>query len=172
MYDDDDIRNEFVDNLRRQLQSDPANKELTLPGLLCDTQIMDMCERKQMITPYVPSTVEAPGIISYGVTSCGYDARLAPEYKVFNNTHADVVVDPKRFDARAFTSLEGDSCIIPPGGFILGRTTEYFRIPHDVLVICVGRSTYARCFTGDTQVALADGTSASFTDLVLKARAG
>ena len=162
----------FVDNLRRKLQTEDGTSDLTFPGLLCDTQINHLCETAGMISPYEPVSVKTPGVISYGTTSCGYDARLAPEYKVFTNTHADVVVDPKHFDPRAFTALEGDSCIIPPGGFILGRTVEYFNIPKDVLVICVGRSTYARCFTGDTQVAMADGTTASFTDLVLRARAG
>lgn len=166
------LRAELVDKLRTQLLTTGPDDEIMLPGLLSDAQINHLCDTAGMIEPHCPTSVTTPGVISYGTTSCGYDARLAPEYKVFNNTHADVVVDPKRFDPRAFTNLEGDSCIIPPGGFILGRTVEYFRIPKDVLVICVGRSTYARCFTGDTPVAMADGTTASFTDLVLRARAG
>jgi dCTP deaminase len=83
-------------------------------------------------------------VISYGVSSFGYDVRVADEYKVFTDVYS-VVVDPKQFDARSFVDVKADWCIIPPRSFALARTLEYFRIPNDVLVICVGKSTYARC---------------------------
>lgn len=84
------------------------------------------------------------GVISYGLSSYGYDIRVAPEFKVFTNVH-NVVVDPKKFDDRSFVDIDEKECIIPPNSFALARTMEYFRIPRDVLVICLGKSTYARC---------------------------
>jgi dCTP deaminase len=83
-------------------------------------------------------------IISYGTSSYGYDVRCAPEFKVFTNVHS-TTVDPKKFDDKSFVNIEGDSCIIPPNSFALARTVEYFRIPRDILVVCLGKSTYARC---------------------------
>lgn len=83
-------------------------------------------------------------IISYGTSSYGYDVRCAPEFKVFTNVHSSVV-DPKNFDDKSFVDMVGDSCIIPPNSFALARTIEYFRIPRDILVVCLGKSTYARC---------------------------
>ena len=83
-------------------------------------------------------------IISYGTSSYGYDIRCAPEFKVFTNMHS-AVVDPKNFDSSAFIDMPGDSCVIPPNSFALARSLEYFRIPRDILVICLGKSTYARC---------------------------
>lgn len=83
-------------------------------------------------------------IISYGVSSYGYDVRCAREFKVFTNIN-NTIVDPKAFDPSTFVEIEGDSCIIPPNSFALARTVEYFRIPRDVLVVCLGKSTYARC---------------------------
>ena len=83
-------------------------------------------------------------IISYGTSSYGYDVRCAPEFKVFTNVHS-AVVDPKNFDDKSFVDMKGDSCIIPPNSFALARTIEYFRIPRDILVVCLGKSTYARC---------------------------
>ncbi len=83
-------------------------------------------------------------IISYGTSSYGYDIRCAPEFKVFTNIHS-TVVDPKNFDEKSFVDFHGDSCIIPPNSFALARTVEYFRIPRNVLTICLGKSTYARC---------------------------
>jgi len=88
---------------------------------------------------------EGRKLVSYGITSYGYDARLAPEFKVFTNVNPIIVVDPKNFNAEAFIEKEGDSCIIPPHSFILGRTVEKFHIPRDVVSICIGKSTYARC---------------------------
>jgi dCTP deaminase len=83
-------------------------------------------------------------IISYGTSSYGYDVRCADEFKVFTNVHS-AVVDPKNFDDKSFVDMKGDSCIIPPNSFALARTVEYFRIPRDILVVCLGKSTYARC---------------------------
>lgn len=84
------------------------------------------------------------GVISYGLSSYGYDARVAPEFKIFTNVDSSVV-DPKQFDPKSFVDRETDVCIIPPNSFALARTVEYFRVPEDVLVICLGKSTYARC---------------------------
>ena len=83
-------------------------------------------------------------IISYGTSSYGYDIRCAPEFKVFTNMHS-AVIDPKNFDSGAFMDMPGDSCVIPPNSFALARSLEYFRIPRDILVVCLGKSTYARC---------------------------
>ena len=96
-----------------------------------------------MIEPFVESQTRA-GVVSYGVSSYGYDIRVADEFKVFTNINS-TVVDPKNFDARSFVDMKTDVCIIPPNSFALARTVEYFRIPRDVLTICVGKSTYARC---------------------------
>jgi dCTP deaminase len=102
-----------------------------------------MSQEHGMIEPFEPAQVRE-GVISYGVSSFGYDIRVADEYKVFTDVFS-VVVDPKNFDARSFVDVKGDHCIIPPRSFALARTLEYFRIPSDVLVVCVGKSTYARC---------------------------
>ncbi len=96
-----------------------------------------------MIEPFEDRQVR-DGCISYGLSSYGYDIRVAPEFKVFTNVH-NVVVDPKNFDDRSFVDVNATECIIPPNSFALARTLEYFRIPRDTLVICVGKSTYARC---------------------------
>ncbi len=84
------------------------------------------------------------GAISYGVSSYGYDMRVAPEFRIFTNV-LSVIVDPKNFDARSFVEFDGDVCIVPPNSFALARSVEYFRIPRNVLTICLGKSTYARC---------------------------
>jgi dCTP deaminase len=102
-----------------------------------------MAEDHGMIEPFEPGQVRQ-GTISYGVSSYGYDIRVAPEFKVFTNVH-NVVVDPKDFDDRSFVDVHTDTCIIPPNSFALARTLEFFRIPRDILVLCVGKSTYARC---------------------------
>ena len=96
-----------------------------------------------MIEPFHPGQVK-DGNISYGLSSYGYDIRVAPEFKVFHNVH-NVVVDPKEFDDRSFVDVNADECIIPPNSFALARTEEYFRVPRDVLVVCLGKSTDARC---------------------------
>lgn len=108
-----------------------------------DRWIRRMAEEHGMIEPYAAEQVRE-GVISYGVSSFGYDVRVADEYKVFTDVFS-VVVDPKAFDPRSFVDIRGDHCIIPPRSFALARTLEYFRIPKDVLVVCVGKSTYARC---------------------------
>ena len=108
-----------------------------------DRWIRRMAQDHGMIEPYEAAQVRE-GVISYGVSSFGYDIRVADEYKVFTDVFS-VVVDPKAFDPRSFVDMKGDHCIIPPRSFALARTLEYFRIPADVLVVCVGKSTYARC---------------------------
>lgn len=112
-----------------------------------DKWIRRMAETTGMIEPFEPGQIrerEGKKIISYGTSSYGYDIRCAPEFKVFTNIHS-TVVDPKNFDARSFVDVKADVCIIPPNSFALSRTIEYFRIPRDVLTVCVGKSTYARC---------------------------
>ena len=96
-----------------------------------------------MIEPFEDRQVR-DGVISYGLSSYGYDIRVADEFKVFTNINS-TVVDPKNFDSRSFVDIKADVCIIPPNSFALAKTVEYFRIPRDVLTICVGKSTYARC---------------------------
>ena len=112
-------------------------------GVLPDTWIREMAETKNMIEPYHDG-LKRDGVISYGCSSYGYDARVAPEFRVFTNVDS-VTVDPKAFSDQSFVERDTDVCIIPPNSFALARTVEYFRIPRDVLVICLGKSTYARC---------------------------
>ena len=113
-----------------------------------DKWIRRMAEEHGMIEPYEPGQVrqaaDGQKIVSYGTSSYGYDIRCAPEFKVFTNIYS-TVVDPKNFDERSFVDIESDVCIIPPNSFALARTMEYFRIPRNVLTICLGKSTYARC---------------------------
>jgi dCTP deaminase len=111
--------------------------------LMPDRWIRDMAVSRGMIEPFVDRQTRA-GVISYGLSSYGYDARLAPEFRIFTNVDS-VVVDPKDFKAASFVEREGETCVIPPNSFALSRTVEYFRIPRDILVICLGKSTYARC---------------------------
>jgi len=108
-----------------------------------DKWIRRMCEEHRMIEPFERGQVRE-GVISYGLSSYGYDIRVSREFKVFTNVH-NAIVDPKRFDAKSFVDFTVDECIIPPNSFALARTEEYFRIPRGVLAICVGKSTYARC---------------------------
>jgi dCTP deaminase len=96
-----------------------------------------------MIEPFEDRQVRK-GVISYGLSSYGYDIRVADEFKVFTNIN-NMVVDPKNFDDRSFVDMKTEVCIIPPNSFALAKTVEYFRIPRDVLTVCVGKSTYARC---------------------------
>jgi deoxycytidine triphosphate deaminase len=120
-----------------------------------------------MIEPFAAEQVRfADGhkIISYGTSSYGYDVRCASEFKIFTNINT-TIVDPKKFDEKSFVDLASEVCIIPPNSFALARTVEYFRIPRNVLTICCGKSTYARCFRGDTRVALADGTAATLEEM-------
>ena len=108
-----------------------------------------MAREHGMIEPFVEGQMretdaEGRRAISFGVSSYGYDMRVAPEFKIFTNV-LSAVVDPKAFDSRSFVEFEGDVCIVPPNSFALARSVEYFRIPRNVLTICVGKSTYARC---------------------------
>jgi dCTP deaminase len=112
-------------------------------AILSDRWIRRMAKEKGMIEPFVDSQ-KRDGIISYGLSSYGYDARVGTDFKIFTNVDS-AVVDPKNFAANSFVDRSSDVCIIPPNSFALARTVEYFRIPRDVLVICVGKSTYARC---------------------------
>lgn len=136
----------------------------------CDKWIRRMAQEQGMIEPFEAGQVRE-GVISYGLSSYGYDIRVAPEFKVFTNVY-HVVVDPKDFDDRSFVDINADHCIIPPNSFALARTVEYFRIPRDVLVICLGKSTYARCFSGDTRVALVDGSSPTFEEMAERHEGG
>ena len=107
-----------------------------------------MAKERAMIEPFEDGLVRrnAAGgsVISYGLSSYGYDLRVADEFKVFTNVHS-AVVDPKAFDEKSFVDMRGESCLVPPNSFALARSVEYFRIPRDVLTLCVGKSTYARC---------------------------
>jgi dCTP deaminase len=102
-----------------------------------------MALEHRMIEPFSAKQVRE-GVISYGLSSYGYDVRIADEFKIFTNINS-TMVDPKNFDPRSFVDVKGEVCIIPPNSFALARTVEYFRIPRSVLTICVGKSTYARC---------------------------
>ena len=116
-------------------------------SLKSDRWIIDMALTHGMIEPFEAKQVRQTGdkrIISYGVSSYGYDVRCASEFKIFTNINS-AVVDPKAFDENSFVNVKSDVCIIPPNSFALARTIEYFRIPRDVLTICLGKSTYARC---------------------------
>ena len=108
-----------------------------------DKWIRKMSREHGMIEPFVDSQVSA-GIVSYGLSSYGYDIRVADEFKIFTNIN-NTVIDPKSFDPRSFVDIKAEVCIVPPNSFALARTIEYFRIPRDVLTICLGKSTYARC---------------------------
>lgn len=108
-----------------------------------DRWIRRMVEEHKMIDPFQADQCR-DGVISYGVSSYGYDMRVANEFRIFTNVHSPIV-DPKKFDDRSFVEFKGDICIIPPNSFALARSVEYFRIPRNVLTICVGKSTYARC---------------------------
>jgi dCTP deaminase len=133
-----------------------------------DNWIRRMAREQRMIEPFEPVQVRlgADGhkIVSYGTSSYGYDVRCADEFKIFTNINS-TIVDPKAFDEKSFVDYRGAVCIIPPNSFALARTIEYFRIPRNVLVATLGKSTYARCFRGDTRVALVDGTSASLEEM-------
>jgi dCTP deaminase len=108
-----------------------------------DTWITRMAREHNMIEPFVDDQVRQ-GVISYGVSSYGYDVRVGDDFKVFTNVY-NTVVDPKNFDPKSFVDIKADVCIIPPNSFALASTIEYFRIPRDILTVCLGKSTYARC---------------------------
>lgn len=108
-----------------------------------DRWIREQSEKNDMISPFVEKQ-NRDGVISYGVSSYGYDARVSDDFKIFTNVDS-ATVDPKDFSQKGFVDRKTDVCIIPPNSFVLARTVEYFKIPRDVLVVCVGKSTYARC---------------------------
>lgn len=112
-------------------------------AIMSDTWIRKMANEQKMIEPFVEAQ-KREGVISYGVSSYGYDARVSDEFKIFTNVDS-AIVDPKSFSEKGFVTRKQDVCIIPPNSFVLASTVEYFRIPRDVLVVCVGKSTYARC---------------------------
>jgi dCTP deaminase len=112
-------------------------------GIKADRWIKRMAIEHGMIEPFVERQARE-GVVSYGVSSYGYDIRVADEFKVFTNIY-NTVVDPKNFDSKSFVDIKADVCTIPPNSFALARTIEYFRIPRDILTICLGKSTYARC---------------------------
>ena len=114
-----------------------------LPGLLADHQIRDLAQKRGMIEPFVEKQTRE-GVISYGLSSFGYDARCSEDFKIFTNVD-NALVDPKNFSSQSFVDRKSDICVIPPNSFVLTHTVEYFKIPEDVLVICLGKSTYARC---------------------------
>lgn len=116
-------------------------------SILNDLKIIERCKNDGMISPFLENQVREINnekVISYGVSSYGYDARVAREFKIFTNINSSII-DPKNFQTQSFVDTETDVCIIPPNSFALARTVEYFKIPKDILVVCVGKSTYARC---------------------------
>ena len=112
-----------------------------------DNWIIEQAEKNQLIKPFEKEQireVDNKKVISYGVSSYGYDVRCANEFKIFTNTFSSVV-DPKNFDEKSFVDIQDSECIIPPNSFVLARTVEYFKIPRSILTLCLGKSTYARC---------------------------
>jgi deoxycytidine triphosphate deaminase len=139
-----------------------------------DHWIRRMAEQQKMIEPFAAEQVRyADGhkIVSYGTSSYGYDVRCSREFKIFTNINS-TIVDPKAFDEKSFVDVSADVCIIPPNSFALARTVEYFRIPRSTLVVCLGKSTYARCFSGDTRVALVDGTAPTLEEMARRHESG
>jgi deoxycytidine triphosphate deaminase len=139
-----------------------------------DRWIREMAAEQGMIEPFSAQQVRvADGhkIVSYGTSSYGYDVRCAEDFKIFTNINS-TIVDPKAFDEKSFVDFKGPVCIIPPNSFALASTVEYFRIPRSVLTICLGKSTYARCFRGDTRVALVDGTSPTLEEMARRHNSG
>lgn len=119
-----------------------------MPGIQSDIWITRMAQEHGMIEPFeahqISSAADGSRVVSYGTSSYGYDVRCADEFKIFTNINSEII-DPKKFTKQSFVDLQSDVCIVPPNSFALARTVEYFRIPRDVLVICLGKSTYARC---------------------------
>ena len=114
-----------------------------MAGIKSDRWIRQMALEHGMIEPFEDRQVRE-GVVSYGLSSYGYDIRVADEFKIFTNIN-NTVIDPKNFDPRSFVDIRADVCIVPPNSFALARTIEYFRIPRDILTVCLGKSTYARC---------------------------
>lgn len=130
-----------LETLKQQTANQSAIE--MVPGILADSQIRELVRTHDMISPFVESQ-KRDGMISYGLSSYGYDARCADDFKIFTNVD-NAIVDPKHFSDQSFVERKTDVCIIPPNSFVLCHSVEYFKIPEDVLVICLGKSTYARC---------------------------
>lgn len=152
--------------------------------ILSDNEIGLLCEGEQpMISPFLASQISANNhgarLLSYGVSSYGYDVQLAEQFQIFSNQDA-TLIDPKRLDPQSLKDAkihldpvtQEKYAILPPHSYGLSYTKQYLRIPNDVLVICLGKSTYARCFTGDTRIALADGTNPTFLEAINRVKAG
>jgi len=143
-------------------------------SIKADKWIRRMAEQHKMIEPFASDQVRAVDghkIVSYGTSSYGYDVRCSREFKIFTNINS-TIVDPKAFDEKSFVDVQADVCIIPPNSFALARTVEYFRIPRSTLVVCLGKSTYARCFSGDTRVALVDGSAPTLEEMARRHASG
>ncbi len=139
-----------------------------------DNWIRRMARDHKMIEPFAENQVRQSNghkIVSYGTSSYGYDVRCANEFKIFTNINSSIV-DPKNFDEKSFVDFRGDVCIIPPNSFALARTVEHFRVPRSVLVVTLGKSTYARCFRGDTRVALVDGSAPTLEQMARRHASG
>ena len=139
-----------------------------------DHWIRRMAREHGMIEPFEAGQVryvEGQKIVSYGTSSYGYDVRCADEFKIFTNINS-TIVDPKGFDEKSFVDVKSGVCVIPPNSFALARTVEYFRVPRSVLVVTLGKSTYARCFRGDTRVALVDGTAPTLEEMARRHDSG
>src|SRR5580658_7727754 len=139
-----------------------------------DNWIRRMAAQHHMIEPFEGGQVRQVNgerIVSYGTSSYGYDVRCANEFKIFTNINS-TIVDPKHFDEKSFVDVKADVCLIPPNSFALARTVEYFRIPRSVLTVCLGKSTYARCFAADTRVALVDGGAPTLEEMAGRSASG
>ena len=140
----DDVKKKAGDSAAMRMLKDSADH---LPGIMPDHWIREKAQNEEMIEPFVDGQVryvDDEKIISYGLSSYGYDARVADEFMIFTNVD-NAIVDPKNFNSKSFVERKGDVCVIPPNSFVLCRTVEYFKIPQDALVVCLGKSTYARC---------------------------
>jgi dCTP deaminase len=129
--------------LRSEIRLIQVRFEVLPMAVMSDRWIRKMAQEQEMIKPFAENQVRE-GVISYGLSSYGYDLRVADEFKIFTNVNSNIV-DPKHFDERSFVEFRGAVCIIPPNSFALARSVEYFKIPRNILTICVGKSTYARC---------------------------
>ena len=132
-----------TNNQRTAPNREALAQPLSKGKLLIDREIKVYAQKHDMIRPF-SDHLNSQGVISWGLSSMGYDIRVADEFKVFTNVW-NTVVDPKAFDERSFVDFKGPVCIIPPNSFVLARTVEYFKIPRNILTICCGKSTYARC---------------------------
>ena len=147
-------------------------------SILVDHQIRDRCLSptivKPMIYPFVDKPVreiDGKKVMSFGLSSAGYDVRIGNKFKIFTNINSSII-DPLNFDEQCLHDFEGEVCILPPHSYALAVSIEYFYIPKNIMVICLGKSTYARCFTGDTRISLSDGTTPTFLELIDRVASG